>query len=78
VTSRTPSRLASGIVASEPQLRFPSVAEDAEIVYARTLAADGPPRGDDQRDEERASAYDAAADELKPIDHRSSRLVIAR
>jgi hypothetical protein len=42
------------------------VAEDAEIGWAGTVPADGPHRGERQRDEERATAY-----ELPPIHHRN-------
>jgi hypothetical protein len=42
------------------------VAEDAEIGWAGTRPADGTRRGECQRDEERATAY-----ELPPIDHRN-------
>jgi len=66
----TASRLARRIIATEPQLRLPLVADHAEIEWARALTPDGSPRGHYQHQHERA-----AADELKRVHHRSRPII---
>ena len=66
----TASRLSTRIIAAEPQLCLPLVADHAEIECARALAAQGSPRSQHQHQQERSTA-----NELKRFHYRGSPIL---